>query len=155
MFSKFEAQPMELDEARDILSSLSFDELKERCLWVRASFDNSIMAEDYIAGLANKLYEKGFYLYHGVLVTQNFSETVVNEEAYLWARMGNLNYGVSSSHIMVERENSLVSKNDVPSLINQAVSIIEAFESGYGVRSKEVQRSLGGLLGVDLSELAE
>lgn len=155
MNTYLDATLMEKDDAIALFQSYSLNDLRARLVWVSAFFEVEHKIHDYVAGLVNDLYDNDYQLYSGELEIQPLKGDVLHQRVYLWSRMQDIDYGASYREHRLSLHDTVVSDEDVPSLIAQGVAIRKAYENGFKDRSKEVQTALAGLMGVDLQQLAD
>lgn len=151
----FHFDPMEGTDAVKLLLAFSLKQLRERFVWANAFFDREDTAQYYIARLVKDLYEMGYRLQSGEIEVRAIGRDVATEQVYLWKRLEDTEYGLSSSEQRLSLDDVIVSETDHIELIAQAVIIRKAHRVGFDKRSAEVQTAFSGLLGVDLSRLAD
>lgn len=138
-----------------MFQSYSLKDLRARLIWVSAFFEVEHKLHDFLAGLVNDLYDNDFGLHSGELEVRPLKRDVFRQRVYLWQRLQDIDFGATYRDHRLSLSDTIVSHDDVPSLIIQGVAIRKAHERGFKDLSKEVQTTLAGLLGVDLQRLAD
>ena len=151
----FERQVMEKSEVIALFQSFTLEDLRKRFVWANAFFERRDQPEYYLSGLVEDMYKLGYRVYVGDLEIMPLGRDTIWEKAYLWTRNDDIKTGRHGDSLMPSLGDVLVSQDNPCALIEQAACILRAYRNGFEARSSEVQSTLAGLLGVDLSRFED
>ena len=145
---------MKQEEAQDVLTSLSLEQMHERLIWAKEYFHLEDSAHNYLRALVSELYRHGYKLIVGQWsMRKGLSDYESPQEVYVWNRLDNPEEDFWMNDLQICVTDELVPASDPAPLISQALALSKAFKEGYTNRSREVQESLTNLLGLSPGQL--
>lgn len=155
MDTYFTAHPLEKNDVVQLFCQHSLSELQGSLLWAKAMFDREFSVHDYLGGLVEDLYKLGYMLFLGDIIVKSFGATDEVKQVCLWSRLDDHDVSYSSDEKRLRLHDGIVPIDNPTLLIMQGIALRRAYKDGYGDRNREVQDTLGGLLGIDLQDFRE